>query len=177
MSPLIDTLLPTWDVHEVHGTDVAASPERTWQALEQVTVGELPLTRVLVRLRGLGRLAGAGDRRLLDALSFLVPLDEGPGERVVGMIGRPWKPNGQLVSLAGAEEFAVFDRPGWVRVATDFRVAPAPCGARIETETRIAATDAGARRRFACYWRLVGLGSALIRRDMLRAIRRRAEAA
>jgi hypothetical protein len=59
----------------------------------------------------------------------------------------------------------------------DFRVAPRPGGARIETETRIAATDAGARRRFACYWRLVGPGSTLIRRDMLRASRRRAEAA
>jgi hypothetical protein len=49
--------------------------------------------------------------------------------------------------------------------------------ARIETETRVAASDEGARRRFACHWRVVGLGGALIRRGVLRAVRRRAEAA
>jgi hypothetical protein len=108
---------------------------------------------------------------------FLVPLAEAPGDRVLGLVGRPWKPNGQLVPVAGADDFAAFDRPGWVRAAIDFRVAPARGGTRLETETRIAATDAGARRRFTWYWRVVRPGSALIRRDILRAIRRRAEEA
>ena len=45
----------------------------------------------------------------------------------------------------------------------------------VTTETRIATTDERARRRFARYWRLVHPGSALIRIDWLRAIRRRAE--
>jgi hypothetical protein len=177
MSALIDTLLPQWDFREVHGTDVAAPPERTWEAVEQVTVGELPLTRLLVRVRGLGRLTAAKHRRLLDEVRFLVPLAEAPGDRVLGLVGRPWKPNGQLVPVAGADDFAAFDRPGWVRAAIDFRVAPARGGTRLETETRIAATDAGARRRFTWYWRVVRPGSALIRRDILRAIRRRAEEA
>ena len=93
------------------------------------------------------------------------------------MVGRPWSPRGGSVPLAGAADFTAFDRPGWVRVATDFRVVPAAGGSRITTETRIEATDRSARRRFACYWRVVGRGSVLIRRDMLCAIRRRAEAA
>jgi hypothetical protein len=69
MRTLIDTLLPRWDLREVHGIDVAAPPERTWAALQQVTVGELPLTRLLMKARGL--------------------LADAPGERVAGMAGRP----------------------------------------------------------------------------------------
>ncbi len=37
------------------------------------------------------------------------------------------------------------------------------------------ATDAQARRRFACYWRVIYPGSALIRRMWLRAVKKRAE--
>ena len=87
-----------------------------------------------MRLRGLGRLTAALDRPLLDALSFPVPLADGPGDRVLGM-GRPaMKPRGEAVALAGPADL------------------------------------------FARYWRVVGCASALIRQDMLRAIRRRAEA-
>jgi hypothetical protein len=104
-----------------------------------------------------------------------VPLAEAPGDRVAGMVGRPWRLRPQRVPIAGAEDFAGFAEPGWVRVATDFRVIAAAGGSRLTTETRIQGTDAGARRRFARYWRIVGRGSALIRRDVLRAAKRRAE--
>jgi hypothetical protein len=46
----------------------------------------------------------------------------------------------------------------------------------VGTETRIAATDEVARRRFGRYWRLIGPFSSITRREMLAAIRRRAEA-
>jgi hypothetical protein len=49
-------------------------------------------------------------------------------------------------------------------------------GSRVGTETRIAATDDTARRRFGRYWRLIGPFSSITRREMLAAIRRRAEA-
>lgn len=175
MSALIDTLMPSWDVHEVHGVDVAAPPERTWAALEQVTIGELRLTRLLMAVRGLGRRTAARDRPFFDAAGFLVPLAEAPGDRVAGMVGRPWRLRPARVPISGAEDFTGFDEPGWVRMATDFRVVATAAGSRLSTETRIQGTDAGARRRFARYWRIVGTGSALIRRDVLRAARRRAE--
>ena len=172
MTPLIDTLLPSWDVHELHGIDVAAPPERTWAALEQVTVGELPLTRLLMGARTLGRRASGRDRTFLEAASFLVPLAEAPGDRVIGMVGRPWRLRPARAPISAAGDFTGFDAPGWVRIATDFRVEGAAGGSRLETETRIQATDAAARRSFARYWRIVGFGSALIRRDLLRATRR-----
>jgi hypothetical protein len=91
------------------------------------------------------------------------------------MIGRPWRLRPAVVPISGAGDFAAFSSPGWVRVATDFRVLATAAGSRLETETRIQATDRGARRRFAIYWRVVGIGSALVRRDVLRATRKRAE--
>jgi hypothetical protein len=46
----------------------------------------------------------------------------------------------------------------------------------VTTETRIFATDEVARRKLAFYWLVIRPGSALIRRDWLKAIRNRAEA-
>jgi hypothetical protein len=48
-------------------------------------------------------------------------------------------------------------------------------GTRLETETRVLATDANSYEGFARYWRVIGPGSAAIRRVWLRAIARRAE--
>jgi hypothetical protein len=172
---LLDTLLPSWDFNEVHGIDVAASPERTWTALKQVTIGELPLARVLTLVRGIGGRAWMPDRPFLDAAGFLTPLAQADHERVSGMVGRPWRLRPAVVPISGAADFIGFDRPGWVRVATNFRVVAIAGGSRLETETRIQATDRAARRRFAAYWRMVGFGSALVRRDVLRATRKRAE--
>ena len=175
MSTLIDAVLPRWDVHERHGADVAAPPDATWAAVQEVTLRELPLTCLLMSLRSLGRPARL-DRPFLDAAGFLTPLREARHDKVVGLIGCPWQLRPRIVPFAGAEEFAAFDRPGYVRAATDLRVEPGAAGSRVTTETRILATDPAARRRFTRYWRVVGVGSGLIRRDLLRAVRRRAEA-
>ena len=46
---------------------------------------------------------------------------------------------------------------------------------RLRTETRIVTPDRATRRKFGVYWRLIAVGSGLIRRLWLRAVRRRAE--
>ena len=47
----------------------------------------------------------------------------------------------------------------------------------LHTETRVLATGRRARRAFGAYWLVIRGGSGLIRREMLRAVARRAEAA
>jgi hypothetical protein len=44
----------------------------------------------------------------------------------------------------------------------------------VSTETRVSATDASTRARSGLYWKLIRVGSGLIRRDLLRAVARRA---
>jgi hypothetical protein len=126
-----------------------------------------------------GRRRGRADGPLLDgvlALGFVL-LDELPGEQIVlGVAGRPWRPRGDgLDDLDGPGAFGAYDRPGSIRAAWDFVLAPgARGGTLLSTETRIAGTDAVGTRTFRRYWRLVMPGSALIRRDMLRAVAARA---
>jgi hypothetical protein len=95
---------------------------------------------------------------------------------VGGSIARYWKPAGaERAPVPGLTEFVAFAQPGWAKVATDFRLEPERGGTRISTETRVLATDVRARRAFTAYWIVIRVGSGLIRRDLLRAVARRAE--
>jgi hypothetical protein len=80
--------------------------------------------------------------------------------------GRPWT----------VETFVPLASPGFAKVAMNFRLQPLPDGTtRLDTETRVQATDSGTLRAFAAYWRTIFPGSAIIRVQWLKAIKRRAE--
>jgi hypothetical protein len=99
-----------------------------------------------------------------------------PWTLVAGAAGQPWRLRGgetaDVVDLAG---FSAFARPGFVLIATSFELEAAGEGTRLSTETRVQPTDAAAARAFRPYWWAIRAGSGLIRRDMLHAVRRRAE--
>lgn len=175
--PLLNELLPRWHFRERHVRAVAAPPERVWDAIHEVTLGEMPLARLLFRLRGMSQ---AADRPLLEQMlaGGYAWLGEVPGrELAAGVVARMWRPGGDVQPISGGPEFAAFERPGFAKAAMDFRLlAGEDGGTRLETETRILATDAAARRAFGRYWLVVRPGSGLIRRVWLRAVARRAEA-
>jgi hypothetical protein len=174
----IDDVLPTWDWRSAHATRVAASPERAAAAAREISGRDLPVTGVLMGIRTLRRRRASADRPVLEAMARigLVRLADEPLAVLVGGVLSPWRPRGGHRPLASAEELRAFAEPGWVRVATAFTATPEGDGCRMRTETRIAATDDAARRRFGRYWRLIGPFSSITRREMLAAIRRRAEA-
>jgi hypothetical protein len=178
---LLDEVLPDYDVHEVHARSVAADPDALFDAVRAVTAGDLRVSGLLIALRGLAGPREVNDRArpLLAAMVArgFAELGERAGEQLVlGLISRPWRPIPVTRPIADAADFAAFTEPGWVRAAIDLRIEPVQDRCRLVTETRVEATDEGARRRFACYWRLIRPGSAVIRRDLLAAIARRAEA-
>jgi hypothetical protein len=180
MSPrALDRVLPTYRHGELHATVAEASPEAVWDALHATTSGELRLTRLLTRVRGLPQ--AAGQTPFLDAMThrFTPLVDEPPRVLVLGSIGQPWKRRGgEAVRVDPAAGLAGFDRPGFVLMGASFEVEPVgPGRTRLLTETRVQPTDAAAARAFRPYWCAIRLGSGLIRRDLLRAVRRRAEAA
>jgi hypothetical protein len=173
----IDDVLPTWDWRSAHTTRVAAPPELAAAAAREFSGRDLPVTGALMRVRALGRRT-FDDRPTLQAMTRIglaVLVDERYAV-VLGGVLSPWKLRGGHRVVASADELRAFAEPGWVRVATAFTVTPEGAGCRVRTETRIAATDEGARRRFGRYWRLIGPFSSITRREMLAAIRRRAEA-
>ncbi|HVM35081.1 MAG TPA: hypothetical protein VM784_07030 [Actinomycetota bacterium] len=170
----LDFWMPTYDFVSRHEAGVGAPAEVVYASLRRADFASSRLVRVLFALRGLG-----GGRFTLDDLvraGFTV-LDDVAGEEIVlGIVGKFWRPAGSLVRV-GADEFADFDRPGFVAAAWNFNVTTEGAGSRLATETRIRATDAAARRAFARYWRAVGPFSGLIRRRVLALVARDAEAA
>lgn len=191
---LLDRYLPDYDAVERHAVVVNAPPERVFAALHSVSAADLPLFRFLMTLRALpaallrGRRPAPTGREtsepLLEALQgagFLI-LEEHPGRKLVaGVVGRFWRLSGTCgPRLERVEDFRRFATPGFARAVLAFWIEPLPGDppqrVRLSTETRVQATDDAARQRFARYWRVISAGSALIRREWLRAIKRRAEA-
>ena len=188
---LIDEYLPRFDAVERHGLVIRATPARVWAALRTADFGRSPLVAALLALRALPSLVTSPRRtarrlrqRGAEPLTLetffargFVLLEERPErEMVIGLEGRFWTPVADL-RPTDAGRFREALAPGLARVAWNFRAEPLPDGrVRLTTETRIRCADAATRRRFRAYWLLVRPGSGLIRRAMLRAIRRAAEA-
>jgi hypothetical protein len=182
VSDVLDELLPEPSHRTRYETSVAAPPAAVWAAIQEVTPAELPLTRVLTTVRALPAAmlrrpsAGADDanRPLVEqflASGFGVLHEQAPWALAVGASGRPWRVwEGR--HAAGAPHAA-----GHVRMVMAFELQAQGAGTRLATETRVRPVDAAAARAFARYWRLIRPGSALIRLDLLRAIRQRAERA
>jgi hypothetical protein len=177
----LDEFLPSYDVNEIHSTHVAAPPDAVLAAARALTSRDVPLARALMAVRTLpSRLRGR--RRRVDVpivdqfvRSGFAVLADRSDELVIGGVGRFWQPSAPGRPI-GAGEFEGFDEPGWAKTAFNFEAHPAPGGGTtLTTETRIQGTDESARRSFRRYWRLVGPGSAAIRRAWLRSIRLRAE--
>ena len=142
-----------------HSVAVAASPAEADRALREVTFGEVPLVRALVAARGLG--LPARDQRVLTALSRRATVVEDvPGAAIAFRLeGQFWRMRGH-----GSEPPAT--------AVVEFRALPG----RLTTETRVEVPAGTSSRRFQRYWRVVRPFSALIRRQLLQAAKRRAEA-
>ena len=190
VSTVLDRLVPSFQAVECHSTTIAASPNQVWAALSQVTVGELRVFRVLMGVRVLpGRLARSprarfdADEPLLGwavRFGFSILGEDVGRELVVGAIGQPWRlAGGRGMAVAGGQDFAAFDQPGYAKMAANFRLDLIAGGraTRLSTETRVACTDPSSARRFGRYWRLIRPASGVIRRSWLMAIKRRAERA
>ena len=179
-APLLEQLMPAPDFGERHERAIAADPGRVSAAIRAVTPEDVPLARLLMTMRGISRRTGPSDRPFLEGMTeigFAEFGDGGPEEMVFGGIGQPWHlSGGESVAVEGAESFSGFDRPGFVKMAMDFRLRPTPAGTDLQTRTWVKATDPASRRRFRLYWLAVRFGSGIIRRSLLGAIARRAEA-
>jgi hypothetical protein len=164
---LLDALLPEFHARERHSISVAATPGRVFEAVRAVTLAEMPVVHLLVRLRGIG---AAADRPLLAQMQRgLPPLAEEPDrELVLAGIGQPWKLRRGESPKADFREFAA---PGFAKMALNFRFDRGV----LSTETRVFLTDPGSRRRFRAYWLVIRPFSGFTRRRWLRAVKRRAE--
>jgi hypothetical protein len=180
----LDELLPRYHFSEHHERHIAATPAQVWRALHDVTAADIRFFRTLTTIRRFGRsgpediLNAPAHRPILDvALSttFVRLASDTNREIVVGttVIAPP-----AAAVPRTPDEFRTLTALGFAIAAMNFRIEAQPDGAsRLTTDTRVFATDPSTRRRFARYWSLIYPGSALIRRQWLAAVARRAQEA
>ena len=177
----LDDLLPRYHFSEHHERHIAATPAQVWRALHEVTAADIRFFRTLTTIRRFGRpgpediLNAPADRPILDvALSttFVRLASDTNRELVLGTTVTA--PPGAVVPRT-PDEFRALSAPGFAIAAMNFRIEAQPDGASLlTTDTRVFAPDAVTRRRFARYWSLIYPGSALIRRQWLAAVEKRA---
>lgn len=154
---LLDAVVPQWQFRERHSTQIAAPPQRVFDAIRSVTAAEVPFFRTLTFIRRLGRrgptsiLNAPPHEPLLEVATrsgFRYVAEDPPREMVIG-----------------------FDVAPQTFAAMNFCIE----GSRLSTETRVFAKTPEAKRKFAFYWFVIRPGSGFIRRMWLRAIKKRAE--
>jgi len=171
---LIDEFLPKWDARERHSIKVNAPVDEVCRAMRQMDLRRARLTNFLLKLRGISAPADFSIADLLK-MRFVILAEEPDKEIVLGLTGKFWQPDGNLVRVE-RDDFIHFDKPGYAKAAWNFSLFETADGAiRLNTETRIFCTDAASRARFRLYWFFIGAFSSLIRREILCVIKKAAE--
>lgn len=169
---LIDDFMPRFDFSETHDIKVRATAENVFRALHQVDFCESWVIRWLFRLRGLPtEKMTLGEFR---KMRFEI-LGEGENqELLLGLAGKFWKPMGNLQEI-DSSNFREFNEKGFAKATCNFWLDEKSGETRLTTETRIKCTDAESRKSFGFYWTFIQPFSGLIRKEMLKLIKRKAE--
>jgi len=172
---LIDEFLPTFDFSEKHETTVRASIEEVYAAVDSTDFNESWIVWSLLALRGLGFGKTSKNLTLREAFDNFTILGEKPNEEILlGLAGKFWTLTGGLQKL-DAGNFREFNEKGFAKAVWNFSVGEKDGETLLKTETRIQCLDEDSRQSFALYWTVIKPFSGLIREEMLRLIKEKAE--
>ena len=169
---LIDEFLSDYDFVETHDISIHASAADVYRAANDVDFSESCLIRLLFRIRGLSteNVTLASLKRSRFEILGATP----DRELLLGLVGRFWTLGGDMKKI-DAESFKKFSSAGYAKAVWNFAIRPDGADLRLSTETRIKCLDHASRRRFGFYWTLIRPFSGLIRMEMLRLIKNKAE--
>ena len=170
---LIDEFLPEHDFVETHDIAIQADAASVYRAINEVDFAESFIVRWLLRLRGMS--SEGVTVRNLRKFKFETLGEIANKELLIGLAGRFWSPFGDLQKV-DASNFREFNRSGYAKAAWNFSLDGSANETNLTTETRIKCLDADSRRSFGFYWTFIQPFSGLIRMEMLKTIKRRAEA-
>lgn len=184
----LDDLVPEPRFAQIDHVDVAAPPDRAWEAVRNVDLQESPLARALFGLREIpARLRGErppkrsatiDDIDAIGAPGFHILAEEPGREVIVGAIGKVWELAIPFVDVRDAAAFAAFREPGYAKVVWALRVEPREgSGSRVVFDLRVTTTDEESWKKFRRYFVLIGPFSHMMRRHLLAMVRRELGAA
>lgn len=175
---LIDEFLPDYDIRKRHRIEVHAPIDITYATARQLDISEARLSMILFRLRGIPVGKDHGDRFDIDNFEktrFILLGEKMNEELLLGLVGRFWTPTGELQRL-DRDGYLNFNQPGYAKAAWNFSlIERTDRSTFLETETRVYCTDEVSRKWFRIYWFFIGGFSGVIRREILKAIKKKAE--
>ena len=170
---LIDKYVPEFDYSMANSKQIHGSKRQILSLLHDVNFNKSWLMRILFTMRGVSNQLLTLEKLIEDGL---VVLEETEDEIIIGLIGQPWKWNGNVLSMT-PDEFIAFREPNFMKIAMNFYIESL-CGDDIQqviTVTRIYGTNKKAKKMFSRYWMLISPFSSIIRYEMLRVIKRELE--
>lgn len=161
--------------NEKHSILITASPAKVSALIPKMNASESWIIRTLLALRGIP----AGTSKGIEGwkkMGFVVLEHQVDKEIILGLIGQFWKISGKIQHVT-AEEFTSFADPDFAKATWNFVVTKQNGNqVLLETETRIYCPDEKVRKKFKRYWFFIQPFSGLIRMQMLKIIKRKAEA-
>jgi hypothetical protein len=165
--------IPEFHFSESHSVKVNAAPQKIFSLLDEIDFRESWVIRMLFSMRGLGSQT-SNPRQLLNGHFILLEQIEN-SEIAYGLLGQFWKPSGNLVK-SSREQFVSFAMPDFLKAVWSFSLVPVgEQTTLVRTETRVYATSEKSKRKFSPYWFIIRPFSGLIRKEILRLIKKRAE--
>jgi hypothetical protein len=168
-----DKYMPDFHFNEIHAIKINCSAARLRDTIDDLDFSGSQLIRFLFAVRGMpSRMMnwkGLEDGRFKR-------LELTNNELVIGLIGQFWKPSGNLQTFEPAE-FNSFSQPGFLKAVWSFHLSETSGICTLQTETRIQCLGNDARKKFRVYWFFIRPFSGIIRMELLRVIRKKAEEA
>lgn len=173
----IQHFLPNPRHIEVHRIFVGAKPDAAWALARHFDMSRIPFIRLLFDIRTFpdrlsgkkasGEHSGLGvDDITMNETGFMI-LHETPGkEVVVGSIGQFWHLNIPFKKVL-PDDFKDFKSRGFGKIAWSISVGSFMNGSTISVELRITATDDVSWKKLSRYYRVIGIGSRLIRSSVM----------
>jgi hypothetical protein len=169
---LIDDFMPKYDFSETHDIKIRAKAGQVFEAANKVDLSESWIIRLLFCLRGLPS-TGITLRELRKSRFEILGEAENK-ELLLGLAGRFWTLAGDLRKI-NSRNFREFNEKGFAKAVWNFSLDESEGETRLTTETRIECLDAESRRSFGFYWTFIQPFSGLIRSEMLKTIKKKAE--
>jgi hypothetical protein len=171
---LPDKYLPAFHFNEKHSIEINASPSTVSAQIAELNVSDSLIIRMLLALRGIPRKTSTGMEGW-KKMGFVVLEHQPDKEIILGLIGQFWKANGNIQTFL-PDDFITAINPAFVKAVWNFKISPLNENrVLLETETRIFCPGDRVRRKFSRYWFFIKPFSGLIRKEMLKIIKRKAE--